>query len=272
MYDRMPQRSAQCDNVGGSNQALSLSGTIMNGATEGERSIPYDELAAHYRSVSAARAAYLRAIEEIIIQRITGAASSLLDVGSADGHRAMRIAESAHISNVVLVEPSAGMRKLCGQRTQAVIWPLRAEELPDAEDRFSVITCLWNVLGHIETNQKRLTALTRMRRLLGDDGVIFIDVNNRYNAVNYGVLPTVGRMLYDLVAPSETNGDAQVTWTFGAQRIQSPTHVFTPREIATLLRDAGLIVKQKFAVDYRTGQVRRSTFAGQLLFELGKNE
>ena len=100
------------------------------------------------------------------------------------------------------------MRKLCRQNTQAAIWPLRAEELPEAEDRFSVITCLWNVLGHIETNQKRLAALARMRRLLSDDGVIFIDVNNRYNAVNYGVLPTVGRMLYDFIVPSETNGDA----------------------------------------------------------------
>ena len=70
----------------------------MNGATEAERSIPYDELAVHYRSVSAARTAYLRAIEEIIIRRIAGNADSLLDVGSADGHRAMRIAAvSAHI-------------------------------------------------------------------------------------------------------------------------------------------------------------------------------
>ena len=110
------------------------------------------------------------------------------------------------------------MRKLCRQGTQAVIWPLRAEELPEVEDRFSVITCLWNVLGHVETNQKRLTALTRMRRLLSDDGVIFIDVNNRYNAVNYGVLPTIGRMLYDFIAPAETNGNAQVTWRFGEQQ------------------------------------------------------
>ena len=243
----------------------------MNGGTEAKRSIPYDELAAHYRSVSAARAAYLRAVEEIIIRRIAGNAASLLDVGSADGHRAMRIAQSAHISNVVLVEPSASMRNLCRQNTQAVVWPLRAEELPEAEERFSVITCLWNVLGHVETNQKRLAALTRMRRLLSDDGVIFIDVNNRYNAVNYGVLPTVGRMLYDFIAPSETNGDAQVTWRFGEQQIRSPTHVFTPREIAKLLYDADLIVKQKFAVDYRTGHVRGSTLAGQLLFELGKN-
>ena len=243
----------------------------MNGATEATRSLPYDELAAHYRSVSADRAVYLRAIEEIIIRRIAGNADSLLDVGSADGHRAMRIAGLAHISSVVLVEPSAGMRKFCQQNTQAEIWPVRAEELPEAESRFSVITCLWNVLGHIETNQKRLTALARMRRLIRDDGVIFVDVNNRYNAMNYGVLPTVGRMLHDLVAPSETNGDAKVTWTFGEQQIRSPTHVFTPREVAKLLYDADLSIKQKFAVDYRTGQVRGSTFAGQLLFELTKN-
>ena len=133
----------------------------MNGATEATRSIPYDELAAHYRSVSADRAVYLRAIEEIIIRRIAGNADSLLDVGSADGHRAMRIAGLAHISSVVLVEPSAGMRKFCQQNTQAEIWPVRAEELPEAESRFSVITCLWNVLGHIETNQKRTHSISK---------------------------------------------------------------------------------------------------------------
>ena len=59
----------------------------MNGGTEAKRSIPYDELAAHYPSVSAARAAYLRAVKEIIIRKIAGNADSLLDVGSADGGR-----------------------------------------------------------------------------------------------------------------------------------------------------------------------------------------
>ena len=184
----------------------------MTGANETDRLTPYDELAPSYGFVSAARDAYLRAVDEIIVSRIAGNANSLLDVGSADGHRAMRIAKSARISNVILVEPSAGMRNLCLKNTSAEIWPHRAEELPETEDRFSVITCLWNVLGHVETNQKRLTALVKMRRLLSDDGVIFMDVNNRYNALNYGLLPTVGRMLYDWIAPSETNGDAQVTW------------------------------------------------------------
>ena len=130
----------------------------MTGANETDRLTPYDELAPSYGFVSAARDAYLRAVDEIIVSRIAGNANSMLDVGSADGHRAMRIADSARISNVILVEPSAGMRNLCLQNTRAEIWPHRAEELPETEDRFSVITCLWNVLGHIETNQMRMVA------------------------------------------------------------------------------------------------------------------
>jgi 2-polyprenyl-3-methyl-5-hydroxy-6-metoxy-1,4-benzoquinol methylase len=233
-------------------------------------STPYDALAANYRSVSAARAAYLDAVEKIVIRLIAPNADSLLDIGSGDGHRAMRIAMAKNISNVVLVEPSHNMREFCRRNTPARIWSISAEELPAAADRFAVITCLWNVLGHIDNNQKRLTALKKMRLLLRDGGVMFIDVNNRYNAVTYGLLPTLGRMLYDVLAPSETNGDAQVTWRVGENAIQSPSHFFTPREIRKLLDDASLVVKQRFVLDYHTGKIRRSEFAGQLLFQVGK--
>jgi|SoiMethySBSTD1v2_1073268.scaffolds.fasta_scaffold554159_2 2-polyprenyl-3-methyl-5-hydroxy-6-metoxy-1,4-benzoquinol methylase len=233
---------------------------------------PYDALAAHYRSVSAAKAAYLDAVENIIIQLIAPNAESLLDVGSGDGHRAMRIATSKHINNIVLAEPSHNMREFCRRNTPATIWSVSAEELPETEDRFAVITCLWNVLGHLENNQKRLKALKKMRLLLRDDGSMFVDVNNRYNAVTYGFLPTLGRMLRDVLVPSETNGDAQVTWRFGQKPIQSQSHFFTPREIRKLLDDAGLVVKQEFVVDYHTGKIRSSNFAGQLLFQLAKTD
>jgi 2-polyprenyl-3-methyl-5-hydroxy-6-metoxy-1,4-benzoquinol methylase len=245
----------------------------MNSEIEAEKQEPYDALAVHYRAVSEARAAYLNAVERILIQRIPEDASSLLDVGAGDGHRTLRLAQARNISNVVLAEPSREMRALCRrQNTGAEIWPVRAEDLPDVESRFSVITCLWNVLGHVEGREKRLAALRRMRVLLEDDGVIFIDLNNRYNAVNYGPLRTFGRMLYDAVIPSATNGDVHVTWHVGNGSIHSTSHVFTPREIAGLLHDAGLIIKQRFVVDYRTGELRRSVFAGQLLFELGKGD
>ena len=173
----------------------------MHSEIEAEKQAPYDALAVHYRAVSEARAAYLNAVEQILFQRIPKDASSLLDVGAGDGHRAMRLAKARNISNLVLAEPSHEMRRLCRQNTDAEIWPVRAEELPEADSRFSVITCLWNVLGHVEGREKRLTALRRMRVLLDDDGVMFIDLNNRYNAVNYGPLQTFGRMLYDAVAP-----------------------------------------------------------------------
>jgi 2-polyprenyl-3-methyl-5-hydroxy-6-metoxy-1,4-benzoquinol methylase len=245
---------------------------VMEQELQTQPSTPYDALAANYRSVSAARAAYLDAVEKIIVRLIAPDADSLMDVGSGDGHRAMRIAMSKHISNVVLVEPSHNMREFCRRNTQARIWSISAEELPEIEDQFAVITCLWNVLGHIENNQKRLAALKKMRLLLRGDGIMFIDVNNRYNAVTYGLLPTLGRMLYDVLAPSETNGDAQVTWRFGEKSIQSPSHFFTPREIRKLLDGAGLVVKQRFILDYRTGKIRRSEFAGQLLFQVGKTD
>jgi 2-polyprenyl-3-methyl-5-hydroxy-6-metoxy-1,4-benzoquinol methylase len=73
-------------------------------------------------------------------------------------------------------------------------------------DPFDAILCLWNVLGHIESNQKRLTALKNMKGLLSPKGTIFIDVNNRYNANSYGYFRTLGRLLFDVIHPPKKRG------------------------------------------------------------------
>ena len=56
-----------------------------------------------------------------------------------------------------------------------------AEDLP-ANERFDVITCLWNVLGSVVDSDRRLRALKKMGSLLTEHGRLFVDVNNRYNA------------------------------------------------------------------------------------------
>ncbi len=107
-----------------------------------------------------------------------------------------------------------------------------------------------------------------MRSLLTNTGRIFLDVNNRYNARAYGWMLTIRRILYDLVHPSEANGDVEFTWRIGEQVVRASGHVFTLREVENLVRDAGLRVHRRFIIDYRTGQLRRSVFGGQLLYEL----
>jgi len=254
----------------------------------------YDRLAEHYADLSCRRELYLRGVEREIISRIPKGSRSLLDVGAGDGTRALRIASQVGIERVVLVEPS---KEMAGRsRKLAEVWPVRAEDMsidapednhracgpgtdegvrphtirpntshPRAEaERFDVITCLWNVLGHIPTAEKRLRALTATARLLARQGQFFLDVVHRYNLSSYGVLPTSTRWIHDLFSPSETNGDVLANW--GEASISTYGHVFTHREIMDLADAAGLHLEQRLVIDYDDGRIRRFAFQGNLLY------
>ncbi len=227
----------------------------------------YDTLAPHYRDYSASKAPYLDAIDKIIVDRIPAGARSLLDVGAGDGVRAVKITQAWHLSELVLAEPSVAMVTLCKQLPVSEVWQVAAQELPVTERRFYVITCLWNVLGHVSSAPERLVALQKMREFLKPEGVLFFDVNNRYNALSYGWLQVVGRFFYDLCLPNNTKGDATFQWAIDGETITAMGHVFTPREINYLLHEAGLRVRRRYVMDYRTGQSRRFVFEGQLLYE-----
>jgi SAM-dependent methyltransferase len=231
----------------------------------------YDALAPHYRKYCRLRAEYLDAIDQLLIRYISAGADSLLDVGAGDGLRAARLAESRQFQTLVLVEPSEVMATFCRQRNATEVWSTAAEELPESDRRFDVITCLWNVLGHVPDYQSRLTALRRMGSLLTEDGQIFLDVNNRYNARAYRWLPTLGRVIYDRVRPSVSNGDVTFSWNVDGRVIQTRGHVFTPGEIANLISRSGLTVVRRFIVDYQTGELRQTIFEGQLLYELRRH-
>jgi SAM-dependent methyltransferase len=229
----------------------------------------YDAFAPQFRAYSEAKAAYVDAVDRIVTRRIPPHATSLLDVGAGDGARAVRLARARGLGTVVLVEPSPALAARCLELPVTAVWRARAEALPDTSQRFDVVVCLWNVLGHVAERDARVRALIGMRAKLADRAALFVDVNNRYNASAYGWARTLGRFAYDLIRPSETNGDVEVVWTSGDAPIRFRSHVFTPREIERLFADSGLTIRNRWVVDYRTGAERRRVYEGQLLYELG---
>ena len=228
----------------------------------------YNALAHDYRAYSKMRGDYLRAVDEVVKSYIAGRSTSLLDVGAGDGVRAHSIAQACRIRRLVLAEPSSVMAAYCRSVPEAEVWQLAAEELPVLGQKFDTITCLWNVLGHVETNRKRLAALSRMRSLLKENGLIFLDVNNRYNARAYGPIKTAARALFDMVRPSEINGDVSFDWKINGRHIRARGHVFTPKEIESLAARADLRVRDRYIIDYENGALRRFVFQGQLLYVL----
>jgi len=228
---------------------------------------PYDRLAPHYRNFAQGRATYLEAVDRYVTEHALHG-GRMLDVGSGDGVRAVRIARALGTSRLVLSEPSAGMAALCREQPADAVWQMPAQTLPDSTERFEVVTCLWNVLGHLPGREARIAALEGMRRLLAPRGQVFCDVNNRHNARAYGVARVMARRFIDGVMPDERRGDTCFEWVVGGERISATGHLFTPREMRTLIAAAGLVIAQELAIDYATGAMSEHPWDGQLVYRL----
>jgi len=231
----------------------------------------YDRLGKDYAALCQRRELYLRTVENCILERIPAGSRSLLDIGSGDGRRALRLASESRIKRVVLVEPSAGMT--AEPIRQAEVWRLRAEEM-NAElipERFDVITCLWNVLGHVPNSASRQSVLANIAQLLTQEGRFFVDINHRYNAAAYGMVPTLARWLRDRIFPGDQNGDVTAKWILGERSISTYGHVFTDREVMLLASAAGLSLDKRIIINYESGRIRRFPFTGNLLYIFRRN-
>ncbi len=226
----------------------------------------YDRIAPVFARIAEKRRLYLDSIDRLVISGIPSGSRSLLDVGAGDGSRARRIVQARNIAQHLLLEPSVAM-----QGDNATGRTIRAEDLHSLHGEFDVITCLWNVLGHIFPSTSRLEVLNQFARLLSPQGRIFIDVQHRYNVRHYGAIPTALRFLRDRLKWNETNGDVVVAWDVEQVRCATRGHVFTHREFRSLAQAAGLNIENRFVVDYATGECRRWSVEGHLLYVLERS-
>jgi ubiquinone/menaquinone biosynthesis C-methylase UbiE len=234
----------------------------------GNTSEIYDALAPFYREYSEKRSAYLKAVDTYVMDHIPERASSLLDVGAGDGIRGMSIANSKGIKDITLCEPSREMIALCKKFKTAALWQFAAENLPETEKKLDIIICLWNVLGHLNGRHARIQALKGMKRLLSDNGIIFIDVNNRHNAVSYGWLRVMGRIIADAIHHDEIKGDASFNWEINGKIFPAMGHLFTPHEMHKIIEESGLKIINRVTIDYNNGAISLSSLKGQLLYSL----
>ena len=228
--------------------------------------LAYDRIAPTYAELAQRRERYLRAVEREIVRRVPQGSNSLLDIGAGDGSRALRIATQAGINRIVLVEPSEKM--IIQPPGGGPIWRCRAEELQARSpgENFEVITCLWNVLGHVPGTGLRVQSLCAIANLLSGNGRFFLDINHRYNARSYGLIRTTARFFYDLVLRSNSNGDVVASWKVDESRISTYGHVFTDQEVMQLARSSGLKLEDRVVIDYEDGRLRRWPFHGNLLY------
>ena len=231
----------------------------------------YDALAPHYREYAQKKSAYLDAVDRFILGRVPSGAESLLDVGAGDGVRGMALARKLGMKYTVLCDNSTEMAVRCKEQSPDEVWETRAEELPDTGKHFDVIVCLWNTLGHLLGRNERVRALTKMRNLLKDGGSIFFDVNNRHNAASYGWLRVFARVFVDALYFDERRGNATFDWEIGGKVYPGMGHLFTPREIESIVKESGLSILERKAIDYSTGAFSDSLLKGQLVYMVAQN-
>jgi 2-polyprenyl-3-methyl-5-hydroxy-6-metoxy-1,4-benzoquinol methylase len=241
----------------------------------------YDEFAPYYGEYAHQRDGYLKTLDDIIINFIESQrrsttldirSVSMLDVGAGDGKRAFSIANKLNFKKLTLLDSSPEMIKLCKSisDSQVILGDISTNNFFLKRENYQIITCLWNVLGHIDTPEKRLLGLKNIYKLTSPGGFIFLDVNNRYNIKNYGVKNVLRNLLKDIFCPSSDNGDINFVIKIKSKEIFAQVHIFNPYEIESLIRRSGLKLVKKYRIDYSTGKVSKFFLTGQLFYILSK--
>lgn len=236
----------------------------------GSSSDIYDALAPHYREYAETKSAYIAGVDRFVFEHALPGATSLLDIGAGDGVRGMSLAKQMGIGHVVLCDYSSEMAALCRKLNPTEVWESAVEDLYSKGERFDIIICLWNVLGHLAGRAERVSALVKMKNYLSDRGRIFFDVNNRHNAASYGWLRVFLRIMVDKLRFDERRGNATYDWRIADKVYPGMGHLFTPREIESIIKESGLSILERGTVNYATGAVSNSSLMGQLVYMVTK--
>ncbi len=227
----------------------------------------YKNLAPFYRTYSNKRQAYLDGVDAQIIPYIFDQ-KTLLDLGTGDGFRILHLLEKSgkKLKKVTLVDSCSEMlNRLKGNKFVEVKKQDFSSKKFALNSKYDVITSLWNVLGHI-AGPSVLQALKNIAKHLKKDGVVIIDINNRYNYKQYGTKALKNYFL-DKVRKVQT-GDISFEFSCNNKKIPSFVHLFSQKEIECLFQKAGFVVKKRLYINYQTGTLEKNQFSGQLFYVL----
>ena len=198
----------------------------------------------------------------------------MLDIGSGEGERASRLKRKLGAKTLLMMESSQEMIDLCKvqkgeKKIKADITTLNCKKYTN---KFDVITCLWNVFGHISSKSKRLIALRQIKRMVRANGRIYIDISNRYNMKYYGVKIVLFNIIHDIFKSENIygkNGDFKYNIQLSKRKqIASSCHFFSKYEFDNLIHTAELAVVNTYYINYLDGNLEQSQFSGHLLYIL----
>lgn len=194
---------------------------------------------------SAKRSFYLNAVDNYIYSNCKS--PFILDIGSGNGRRIYKIAKqlNANVTTVDITNKSfIACHELGFNAYQADIENFYINK------SFDVITCLWSVLSYVNP----VYSLKNIKAMLAENGVLFFDVNVRYNFAEYGIYNCLKNMTIDLFkSPSRFSiGD------------KCDVYLFDYWELDSILLNLGFKFKKVY-LNYSNGR-KTNIFFGQLLY------
>lgn len=224
----------------------------------------YDQLASSYASSRAERSKYLEAIDKYVIESILREGiegGKILDVGCGDGVRGVKIAKATNLT-LESIDTSQQMISLAKKiNKDASVCNIGSSEFQPDEHKADVVLMLWNVLGHIPL-EKRSASLKNTHDLLSEKGILIIDVNNQFNAAQYGKENAANNRSAVSVDDSTHTGNFIATREVEGKTISTVSHIFHVHEVQQLLEGAGFKCHISF-VNYDTGLLTTEE-AGQI--------
>ena len=203
---------------------------------------------------------YIESINNLIFNYVSKPVNYYLDAGGGDGIRASAISKKINAKHTVLIDRSQSMIDLVKSKNFKYVSRIKIADFK-YNQKFNLITCLWNVMGHIDSRKERLASLVNLRKLLSEDGLLIIDVNNRYN-FNYGLVNVFKNIIKDIFP---YNSKKKGWFRFEHREKFFPVYLHSPFEILRDLKHIGFKDFKTFTVDYNNGKIYRNLFFGQLL-------
>jgi SAM-dependent methyltransferase len=227
----------------------------------------YDELSESYDSETLKRKNYLNTIDDYIINTCDDkVVNNYMDIGSGDGRRSLKIAESIGVrTQIILVDNSEKMTEKVKKNKKISIFNTPFNDL-NINVEFDLITCLWNVIGHFSSYESRLDFFKKIDSMLSPNGVFIFDVNNRYNIEEYGKLNVANNIRLDMF-----NEENRGYFTLGKAPNQTEVYIHTPFDINDYLKPTNLLIDDTKYIHYLTGLEANTFFEGQLLYKIRKS-
>lgn len=215
----------------------------------------------YYEDARSKKSSYMKAVDSLVADNI--GRGPVLDIGCGDGLRALGLS-GKYKSGIVGMDNCVEMVEMANQNgiptvLHEDIVALSDETMGRFQGKFGTIFCLWNVLGHIIHVEDRKKAMRNMTELLADDGVLFVDVNNRLNIYQYGFFCSLRNSIVGIFQKEKG--------IFVLPINDSVTRVYlsSKKEFVNLLSGSGLHIERLAYVNYQNGKIEKRSWHGQLL-------